>query len=55
MLITDLLFTISVIEHGEITPRMLAEAKRAGTGYLGTYLEGVEPLGPVRSSSSFSG
>jgi hypothetical protein len=53
--ITDLLFTISVIENGEITPRMLAEAKRAGTGYLGTYLKGVEPLGPVRSSSSFSG
>lgn len=37
--ITDLLFTLSVIEHGEITPAMLAEAKRAGTGYLGTYLE----------------
>jgi AcrR family transcriptional regulator len=53
--ITDLIFTISVIEHGEITPRMLAEAKRAGTGYLGTYLEGVEPVGSVRSSSSVSG
>jgi AcrR family transcriptional regulator len=53
--ITDLLFTISVIENGEITPRMLAEAKRAGTGYLGTYLEGVEPVRSVRSSSSFSG
>ena len=37
--ITDLIFTLSVIEHGEITPAMLAEAKRAGTGYLGTYLE----------------
>jgi AcrR family transcriptional regulator len=37
--ITDLLFTLSVIEHGEITPEMLAEAKRAGVGYLGTYLE----------------
>jgi hypothetical protein len=30
---------LSVIEHGEITAEMLAEAKRAGTGYLGTYLE----------------
>ena len=37
--ITDLIFTLSVIEHGEITPEMLAEAKRAGTGYLGTYLD----------------
>jgi AcrR family transcriptional regulator len=37
--ITDLIFTLSVIEHGEITAEMLAEAKRAGTGYLGTYLE----------------
>ena len=37
--ITDLIFTLSVIEHGEITPAMLAEAKRAGIGYLSTYLE----------------
>ena len=37
--ITDLIFTLSVIENGEITPAMLAEAKRAGTGYLGSYLE----------------
>lgn len=37
--ITDLIFTLSVIEHGEITPAMLREAKRAGVGYLGTYLE----------------
>lgn len=36
--ITDLIFTLSVIEHGEITGEMLAEAKRAGTGYLSTYL-----------------
>jgi len=37
--ITDLIFTLSVIEHGEITAEMLAEAKRAGIGYLGTYLD----------------
>ena len=37
--ITDLIFTLSVIEHGEITPAMLSEAKRAGVGYLGSYLE----------------
>ena len=36
--ITDLIFTLSVIAHGEITPAMLAEAKRAGTAYLGTYI-----------------
>jgi len=35
--ITDLIFTLSVIEHGEITPAMLAEAKRAGSAYLETY------------------
>jgi AcrR family transcriptional regulator len=36
--ITDLIFTLSVIENGEITPAMLAEAKRAGIAYLGTYV-----------------
>lgn len=35
--ITDLLFTLSIIEHGEITKEMLAEAKRAGVAYLKTY------------------
>lgn len=38
--ITDLIFTLSVIEHGSITPSMLDEAKRAGTAYLSTYIEG---------------
>ena len=36
--ITDLIFTLSVIEHGNITPEMLNEAKRAGTAYLSTYI-----------------
>jgi AcrR family transcriptional regulator len=36
--ITDLIFTLSVIEHGKITPAMLKEAKRAGTAYLSTYI-----------------
>jgi len=36
--ITDLIFTLSVIEHGRITPAMLKEAKRAGTAYLSTYI-----------------
>jgi len=44
--ITDLMFTLSVIEHNEITPEMLAEAKRAGTAYLGTYIESVPALSP---------
>lgn len=35
--ITDLIFTLSIIEHGKITPAMLAEAKRAGVAYLETY------------------
>jgi len=37
--ITDLIFMLSVIEHGEITPALLKEAKRAGTAYLSTYME----------------
>lgn len=36
--ITDVIFTLSVIEHGEITAGMLDEAKRAGIGYLATYI-----------------
>jgi AcrR family transcriptional regulator len=35
--ITDLFFTLSIVEHGKITPAMLAEAKRAGVAYLETY------------------
>ena len=35
--ITDLIFTLSIIEHGEITDAMRAEAKRAGVAYLNTY------------------
>lgn len=36
--ITDLILTLSMIEHGAITARMIREAKRAGTGYLSNYL-----------------
>ncbi|MFK7730007.1 MAG: TetR/AcrR family transcriptional regulator [Pseudomonadales bacterium] len=35
--ITDLLFSLSMVEHGKITPGMLKEAKRAGVAYLKTY------------------
>ena len=37
--ITDLMFTLSIVEHGKITPSMLTEAKRAGVAYLKTYFE----------------
>ncbi|MDH4048555.1 MAG: TetR/AcrR family transcriptional regulator [Gammaproteobacteria bacterium] len=36
--ITDLVLTLSMIEHGSITAPMIREAKRAGTGYLSHYL-----------------
>jgi len=36
--ITDLFFTLSIVEHGKITPAMLREAKRAGVAYLETYI-----------------
>ena len=35
--LTDLFFTLSMVEHGEITRPMLEEAKRAGVAYLSTY------------------
>jgi len=34
--ITDLIFTLSVIVHGNIMPAMLDEAKRAGTASVRT-------------------
>ena len=37
--ITDLIFTLSVIEHGDIMPAMLDEAKRAGAASLSTYIQ----------------
>jgi hypothetical protein len=35
--ITDLMFSLSIVQHGKITPAMLEEAKRAGMAYLATY------------------
>ena len=35
--ITDLMFSLSIVQHGKITPAMLREAKRAGVAYLATY------------------
>jgi len=36
--LSDLMLSLSVIENGEITREYLEESKRAGKGYLGTYL-----------------
>jgi len=36
--ITDVMFTLSVIEHSEITDEMLKEAQRVGRSYLSSYL-----------------
>ena len=37
--ITDLMFMLSLIENNKITSKMIAEAKRAGIAYLGTYFQ----------------
>jgi AcrR family transcriptional regulator len=37
----DVPLSLSVIEHGKITDEMIEEAKRAGKGYLSTYLPPV--------------
>ena len=39
--IVDMMFTLSVIRHGVITPAMRAEAKKAGRAYLLQYLPEV--------------
>ena len=36
--IVDLIFSLSILEHGKITTEMLEEARRAGKAYLGIYL-----------------
>jgi AcrR family transcriptional regulator len=41
--IADLMFGLSVLEHGRITPEMCAEAERAVVAYLGTYLPAKLP------------
>ena len=42
--ITDLIFSLSMLEHGKITEEMIEEATRAGTAYLGVYLPEVLEL-----------
>ena len=44
--IADLMFMLSVIEHGRVTAAMTAEGIRAVTGYLGTYLPATLPRRP---------
>ena len=36
--ITDLMFSLSVLDEGRITPEMIEESKQAGKGYLRVYL-----------------
>lgn len=42
--IVDLIFTLSVIEHGYITEHAVEEAQRAGKAYLRCYIPDVLPL-----------
>ncbi|MEM6833026.1 MAG: hypothetical protein ACFBZ9_16925 [Sphingomonadales bacterium] len=37
--LTDLFFSLSIIEHQKIAPAMIDEAKRAGIAYLATYID----------------
>lgn len=41
--IADLMFSLSVLEHGRITPEMTKEASRAMCGYLSCYLPQTLP------------
>ena len=41
--LTDLMFGLSVREHGFIHPRYIEEAKRICRGYLSTYLPSILP------------
>lgn len=41
--IADLMFCLSVLENGSITPAMCAEADRAAIGYLSSYLPASLP------------
>ncbi len=41
--IADLMFMLSVLEHGRVTTAMTSEGIRAVTGYLGTYLPATLP------------
>jgi AcrR family transcriptional regulator len=40
--ITDLMFMLGVIEHGEITASTLDQARRAGTGYLASWFAAAD-------------
>ena len=42
--LTDLMFSLSVREHGYVHKRYVKEAKRVARGYLSTYLPPVLPL-----------
>jgi hypothetical protein len=42
--IADLMFSLSVLEHGRITAEMTGEAVRAMVGYLSAHLPAELPL-----------
>lgn len=50
--IADLMFSLSILEHGRITGEMSAEAVRAMVGYLGSYYPAVLPLRPDAARSA---
>jgi AcrR family transcriptional regulator len=52
--IADLMFGLSVLENGEITDEMSAEATRAAVAYLGTYLPAKLPRRRRRAAQGLS-
>jgi hypothetical protein len=48
--IADLMFSLSMLEHGSITPQMTEEAILAVTAYLGTHIPAVLPRCAARSA-----
>jgi hypothetical protein len=46
--IADLMFSLSMLEHGSITPQMTEEAILAVTAYLGTHLPAALPRRAAR-------
>lgn len=46
--IADLMFCLSMLEHGSVTKEMCREADRAASAYLATYLPAVLPTRAIR-------
>jgi AcrR family transcriptional regulator len=52
ILISDLIFCLSMLEHAAITPEMTEEAIRAANGYLGTHLPTAPSVIPPGSAGA---